>query len=100
MVIPDQYFVNSLMTGYIGGQNGDYRNFEFLTTSLLKLNGEEELAELNSRGSRDSSLYKVTDSLSFVRYQLITYLILYVLIPLAILIFGVIYNVGKNRKNK
>ena len=29
IVIPDQYFVNSLMTGYIGGEYGDYRNFEF-----------------------------------------------------------------------
>lgn len=48
-VIPDQYFLNSLMNEYIGGEYGDYRNFDFLVNSLLKLNGETELAELQSK---------------------------------------------------
>jgi len=97
IVIPDQYFVHSLMTGYIGGDYGDYRNFDFLTTSLLKLNGEEELALLNSKSVRDTSLYKVSDIMQLVRYQLITYLVLFVLIPLLIIISGVLINVSKKR---
>nr|MCR5188364.1 Gldg family protein [Treponema sp.] len=97
IVIPDQYFLSSLMTGYIGGQYGDYRNFDFLATSLLRLNGEEELAQLKSKANRDASLYKVNDIEIFVKYQLITYLVLFILMPLLILISGVIINVSKKR---
>lgn len=46
IVIPDQYFLNSLMNEYIGGEYGDYRNFDYMVYLLLQLNGEEELAKL------------------------------------------------------
>ena len=95
IVIPDQYFVSTLMNGYIGGDSGDYRNFEFLTNALLKLNGEEELAALQSRTSRDTSLYKVSDMIQFNTLRLITFIILFVILPLAILAIGVILNVKK-----
>lgn len=97
IVIPDQYFLNSLMAGYIGGQYGDYRNFDFLASCLLRLNGEEELAQLKSKSNRDSSLYKINDLEQFTKYQLITYLLLFIILPLIILISGVIINVGKKR---
>lgn len=97
LVIPDQYFVSSLMTGYIGGETGDYRNFEFLTNSLLKLNGEEELAALQSRTTRDTSLYKVTDIVQFNTLRLITFIVLFVILPLSILAAGVILNVRKEK---
>ena len=51
-VITDQYFVHSLMLGYIGGAYGDYRNLDFLVNRLLRLNGEEELAVLQDSGAR------------------------------------------------
>ena len=57
IVLPDPYFVNTLMTGYNGGEYGDYRNFGFMTNTLLKLNNEEELAELQGRSLKDNSLY-------------------------------------------
>ena len=95
IVIPDQYFVSTLMNGYIGGDSGDYRNFEFLTNTLLKLNGEEELAALQSRTSRDTSLYKVSDMIQFNTLRLITFIILFVILPLTILAIGVILNVKK-----
>lgn len=98
IVVSDQYFVNSLMTGYIGGQNGDYRNFEFLTNALLKLNGEEELAALQSRTSRDTSLYKVNDAIQFNTLRLITYIILFVILPLMVISVGVILNVRKSKQ--
>lgn len=97
IVIPDQYFLSSLMTGYIGGQYGDYRNFDFLATSLLRLNGEEELAQLKSKSNRDSSLYKINEIDLFVKYQLITYFVLFILLPLLIILSGVIFNVSKKR---
>ena len=97
IVIPDQYFVSTLMNGYIGGETGDYRNFEFLTNALLKLNGEEELAALQSRTSRDTSLFKVTDVVQLNALRLITYLILFIILPLAIIATGVILNVKKQK---
>ncbi|MBP5520672.1 MAG: Gldg family protein [Treponema sp.] len=95
IIIPDQYFLSSLMNGYIGGENGDYRNFEFLTNALLKLNGEEELAALQSRTNRDSSLYKVSDVVQFNTLRLITFIILFVILPLLVNAFGVVINVKK-----
>lgn len=96
IVIPDQYFVNSLMTGYIGGETGDYRNFEFMTNSLLKLNGESELAALQSRTTRDTSFYKITDVNQFIRLQFILYLSLFALIPVLIIAGGVYFYVKKD----
>ena len=97
IIIPDQYFVSTLMNGYIGGDTGDYRNFEFLTHALLKLNGEEELAALQSRASRDTSLYKVTDALQFNTLRLVTFIILFVILPLLLIAIGVILNVKREK---
>ena len=97
IVIPDQYFASTLMNGYIGGDNGDYRNFEFLTNALLKLNGEEELAALQSRTTRDTSLYKVTDMVQFNTLRLITFIILFVILPLLLIAAGVILNVKRQK---
>ena len=93
IVIPDQYFVNSLMTSYIGGETGDYRNFEVLTNALLKINGEEELSQIHSKISRDTSLYKVSSNLDLESKKKLTYLLLFLLYPLLILICGVMQNV-------
>jgi len=87
-VIPDQYFVNTLMTGYIGGQYGDYRNFDFMTKELLYLNNEPELADLHSKTKVDRTLYKCTDERTFVIRELITLGVLLILIPVLILIGG------------
>ena len=97
IIIPDQYFLSSLMNGYIGGDSGDYRNFEFLTNALLKLNGEEELAALQSRSSRDTSLYKVTDMVQFKALRLVTFIILFAILPLLLIAAGVILNVKKQK---
>ena len=97
IIIPDQYFVSSLMNGYIGGDTGDYRNFEFLTNALLKLNGEEELAALQSRTTRDTSLYKVTDLVQMNSLRLITFIILFAILPLLLIAFGVILNVKREK---
>lgn len=93
IVISDQYFVNSLMTSYIGGETGDYRNFEVLSNALLKLNNEEELANIQSKIFRDVSLYKVSSNYDFAHKKNITYLILFCIFPLIVLIFGVLQNV-------
>ena len=82
IVIPDQYFLNTLMTGYIGGDFGDYRNFEFISNCILNLAGESELALLQSKTTRDTSLYKVTDTLQFLKLRLLVLIMIFVVIPM------------------
>lgn len=97
IVISDQYFVNSLMTSYIGGQTGDYRNFEVLTNALLKLNGEEQLARIQGKISKDSSLYKISDNFNFLKKRNIVFIILFAVLPFIVLIFGVLLNVTRKK---
>ena len=82
IVIPDQYFLNTLMTGYIGGDFGDYRNFEFISNCILNLAGESELAQLQSKTTRDTSLFKVTDTLRFLKLRLLVFIMIFVVIPM------------------
>lgn len=93
IAISDQYFAHSLTTNYISGAAGDFRNFDVISNALLKLNGEEELASIQSKTSRDVSLHKVLDNSDFARKKNFTYLILFFVLPCAILIFGVLQNV-------
>ena len=81
------------MTGYNGGEYGDYRNFGFMTNTLLKLNNETELAELQGRSLKDNSLYKISDSETFLRTSRRSLILLFVLIPLLVLCCGVLIKV-------
>ncbi len=93
IVLPDPYFVNTLMTGYNGGEYGDYRNFGFMTNTLLKLNNEEELAELQGRSLKDNSLYKINNAEEFLRTSRSSLILLFLLIPLLVLCCGVLIKV-------
>lgn len=90
-VIPDQYFVNTLMLGYIGGNYGDYRNLDFLVNRLLKLNGEQELAELQEKFTTSTKhyLYKITDEKSFIAAKNKTVFCLFIINPIIIIIIGI-----------
>ena len=83
IVLPDQYFVHSLMLGYIGGKYGDYRNLDFLVNQLLKINGEQELADLQAKFSNQTNqlFYKVPDEKSFVAAKTQTLLCIFVYVP-------------------
>lgn len=95
IVIPDQYFINSLMAGY----TNDARNFTFLINSLLKLNGEEKLAELQAKTARDTTLYKIQSLEQLNDYKKLVYIILFAVIPLLI-IAGGIFAFFKTKKLK
>jgi ABC-type uncharacterized transport system involved in gliding motility auxiliary subunit len=84
IVIPDQYFVNTLMQQYLGQEN-DFKNFNLLTDLLLSLNNEEELAELHSRIQRNTSLYKIADINQLNTKRRILFIVSFVLVPLVIL---------------
>jgi len=95
-VIPDQYFVNSLMLGYIGGTYGDYRNLDFLSNQLLKLNNEEELAAIQKKSSENPNImYKITDEQSFSKARAKTLAIEFLIVPVFIIvcfIFALLYR--------
>ena len=99
IVISDQYFVNSLMNGYIGGRYGDYRNYDFVTKTLLELNGEKELAELQSRSLVDKTLSKISDGSVIQQKKTSSYIMLFGLIPAFVIVIGVIFNVRKNKEH-
>jgi len=100
LVIPDPYFLNTLMTGYIGGDFGDYRNFEFFSNAVLKAEGEEELALLQSKTVRDSSLNKITDHTQLLKKQLFAYILSFLLLPLCHLLIYTFTRKLKARKRE
>lgn len=99
VLVPDQYFVNSLMLGYTGGENGDYRNLDFLVNQLLKLNGEENLAEIQEHSTltNNSGLYKTYNAEQFVSAKNRTLCCMFVFVPLLIILSGILFNINKIR---
>ncbi len=96
IVIPDQYFVNSLMLGYIGGTYGDYRNLDFLSNQLLELNNEEELAAIQKKSLENpNAMYKTTDAQSFSKARAKTLAIEFLVVPIFIIacfVFALLYR--------
>lgn len=101
IVIPDQYFLSTIMNfGYIGGEYGDFRNFEFMTNCLLKLNNENELAQLQNKALKDNSLSKLSLEKDFQTARKVTYFICFALIPLLILACALIIFILHKRMLK
>ncbi|WP_407429371.1 Gldg family protein, partial [Treponema sp.] len=102
ILISDQFFVSSLMTGFISGESsGDFRNYDFLTSQLLKLRGEEELASLMEKYSESASLYKLTDENAFLKMKNFTVFVTFVLLPLIIIsIYMSVLILRNKRKGK
>ena len=98
IVIPDQYFLNTTMTGYIGGDFGDYRNFEFLSNCILNLNGEGQLAKLQSKTKRDTSLYKISDFAQLLRLMYLVYAVCFIIIPLIYVVAFITTRVIRNKR--
>jgi len=80
-VISNRYFLNSLMNGYAGGEEGDYRNYEWLTYHVLCENGLTELAELQQKTTVNKTLYKLNGE-DFNRMKNITLIFIFAVIPL------------------
>lgn len=97
ILVPDQYFVNSLMLGYTGGENGDYRNLDFLANQLLKLNGEENLAEIHEHStlSNNSGLYKTYNAELFSSAKARTLCCMFIFVPALIVFSGILFNLNK-----
>nr|MBP3282791.1 Gldg family protein [Treponema sp.] len=100
-VVSDQYFVHSMMTGFISGQNSvDLRNFDFLCSQLLRLRGDSKIAELMEKARTVKSLYKISDSSEFVSEMTRTIAVNFVLLPLIFVAVFVFVFIKRNRKVK
>lgn len=99
IIIPDQYFLSTILNyGYIGGEYGDYRNFEFLTNCLLKLNSEEELAALQNKALKDTSLSKLSSQKDFDNARKLSYAICFVIVPFFIILISLAAFIIQQRK--
>ncbi len=88
--IPDQFFLSSLMTGFISEENSiDFRNYDFFVSQILKLQGENQLASLMEKSQRRSSLYKITEKEKFSSIKNRVLALNFILLPVLILIFGI-----------
>lgn len=98
-VIPDQYFANSLMLGYTGGEYGDYRNLDFLVNHFLKMNNENELAKIYEHSvlSKNSALFKTYNAELFNSAKNRTIFCIFVFVPLLIVIAGIYFKISKKR---
>lgn len=96
-VVGDQYFADSLMMEYIGGSTGDYRNLDFLTHCILKLEGEESLAALQNKNAPSTSLYKITGAAAFKSMMIRSLIVLFGLIPC---LYGTAYAVLLVRRKR
>lgn len=88
MVIPDSLFPQDLMLGYIGESYNQLKNLDFITSCLLKLNGEKELAQLleKSKSAEKQYFWKVTDEENFNQAKRTTLVYSFIVIPVFYLI--------------
>ena len=100
-VISGDLFVNDLLLSLSGGETGDFRNLNYLTSSLLSLSGEEDLAALKNKGAVDYSLWKISGSEEWKSAKNFTLLVNFIIVPIVILLFALIFFSGRRaRLNK
>lgn len=100
-VISGQYFASDALLAMAGGESGDYRNLNFLGSELLRLNGENDLAQLKNFSGADRGLYKITNAEEAARAIRKTLAIQFLLVPLAILlIMAAFFIARKNRRRQ
>jgi len=93
-VISDQYFVSSIMTGYTStNEYGDFRNYDYLASLILRLRGDDELKQLLQKSHNPNSLYKITQEEKFNKTKTTVIKIIFIVIPAIVFIFGFIFNI-------
>ena len=102
IVIPDQYFLNTLMNNYSAqSDEADFSNFDFAVNTILKLMNENELAKLHQKSLQMGSSIKIqNDEEGLKKYQtlaFVTILTLFTIIPLVVILSSVIYFALKKR---
>lgn len=84
-VIADQYCAHSGMTAFTASEQGtDFRNYDFLALTLLRLRGDDALAALLDKAGANTTLWKTADPTAFAAARNRTLFVLFVLLPLLI----------------
>ena len=95
-VIADQYALNSLMTAYISHASaGDFRNYDFMTSELLHLRGEDAFAALLQKKSVAKTLYKLSDEEAFSSEKKRTLVFVFAVLPLLIIMLQVAVSIRR-----
>lgn len=98
-LVSDQYFLNSLMLGYIGGEYGDFRNLDFIAKELLRLNGEEELSEIYEKSiSRENGFFKTPDQESFEKRRKLTFILNFFASPLIFVLMFISFSIYRKKR--
>lgn len=101
VLIGDQFFVSSLMTGFISsGENPDLNNFDFIAKEIYSLRNEKELAALMEKKDNRNYLYKITDNKKFQAAQKNTIYLIFIILPSLFIGFGIIYNLIRKILNR
>ncbi len=93
-------FANDLLLTLAGGETGDFRNLNFLTTSLLELCGEPDMAALKNKGGADFSLWKITDALEWDAAKNFSLMAALVLAPAVPLVFCALFFWWRRRRTR
>lgn len=93
-------FANDLLLTLAGGETGDFRNLNFLTTSLLELCGESDMAALKNKGAADTSLWKITDALEWDAAKNFSLLATLFLAPAVPLLFCALFFRWRRRRTR
>ena len=101
LVISDQYIAMNVLLELASGGISDFRNIDFIMSSLFNLTGQNELASQLNGGTRNTTLYKITEPIAFEKAKAKTVSILFIIIPLVIIILiPVSFVIRKNKINK
>lgn len=100
-VIADQYCAHTGMTAFTAGEQGaDFRNYDFLALTLLRLRGDDALAALLDKAGANTTLWKTADPHTFAAARNRTLFVLFVLLPLLIGALAVATKTVRARYNR
>lgn len=99
-VIADQYCAHQGMTAFTASEQGaEFRNYDFLALTLLRLRGDDELAALLDKAGANNALYKITDTDAFKSSRNTTLFVLFILLPTLIAALAVVVRIARKRYN-
>ena len=99
-VIADQYVAHQGMTAFTASEQGaDFRNYDFLALTLLRLRGDDELAALLDKSGALNTLYKLTDAEAFRAARNKTLFVLFAVLPALIGALALTVRITRTRWN-
>ncbi|MDE7391685.1 MAG: GldG family protein [Treponemataceae bacterium] len=100
-VIADQYCAHTGMTAFTASEQGaDFRNYDFLALTVLRLRGDDALAALLDKAGANTTLWKTADPETFAAARNWTLFVLFVLLPLLIGALAIATKTVRARYNR